>query len=293
MSQRTRVTINNNVRNGDFETTPAFVAATNTTNRWIDGTAAGSTTNDAYGWGTNSSGTWAAQFDSSEKHGGNNSIKLSTLNITSFVEVAPYQGTTTVAKLDSYAMSASPSTSYTISGLIKTNLVSGTATNGVNIEVSERDAAGTLLVSNLITTAIKTTTDWTFYTKTFTTNANTIYIVPRLIVYGHQGTGTLIIDAWFDDVTLTTSNLPGQLIHTGVGKVNGVIVHSNTNGTLKLYDSQSANFNVIHDTYTFASDSSVIKFPSGSNDEKGIEFYTGLYAEIGGAANIEIIYNPR
>ena len=57
-------------------------------------------------------------------------------------------------------------------------------------------------------TKVKTTTGWTKYTTVFTTNSATreVNIEPR--IYGHTGTGTLIMDAWFDDIVLKkTSDL--------------------------------------------------------------------------------------
>lgn len=74
------------------------------------------------------------------------------------------------------------------------------------------------------------------------------------------------------------------LLKTGAGTVSGFIVNSNTSGTLKLWDNTSAATTVITNTYTFPAGSSVVKFP----DE--ITFTTGLYATIGGTADVTIVY---
>lgn len=74
------------------------------------------------------------------------------------------------------------------------------------------------------------------------------------------------------------------LIKTGAGSVHGVVVNSHTSGTLKLWDNTSAASTVIANTYTFPAGSSVISFPTP------IEFYTGLYADVGGTVDITIIY---
>ncbi len=42
----------NLLRNPGFEVAPSFIAATTTNNRFIEGNAAGSTTNDTYYWAT-------------------------------------------------------------------------------------------------------------------------------------------------------------------------------------------------------------------------------------------------
>lgn len=74
------------------------------------------------------------------------------------------------------------------------------------------------------------------------------------------------------------------LVKTGFGKVAGFIVNSHTSGTLKLWDALTATTPVIMDTFTFPAGSGMYKFP------ESISFDTGLYATIGGTANITLIY---
>lgn len=74
------------------------------------------------------------------------------------------------------------------------------------------------------------------------------------------------------------------LIKTGFGKVAGFIVNSHTSGTLKLWDNTSGATTVITNTYTFDSGSQVVRFP------EPICFNTGLYATIGGTADVTIIW---
>lgn len=73
-------------------------------------------------------------------------------------------------------------------------------------------------------------------------------------------------------------------IKTGTGAVYGFIINSHTNGTLKFWDNTAGSGTVIMNTYTFPSGSGMVTFPTG------IEFYTGLYATIGGTADVTIIY---
>ncbi len=200
---KARLLVNGNlVKNGDFEYAPPFTAATNTNQRWIDGTAAGSTTNDLFGWGmTTVSGTVAARFDSTEKNSGNNSLKLSTLAASSYIECHIARTDSAAGRL-SYAIPVLPSTSYTYSFYMKTNYVSGDATNGAFMQFQTYD--GTLTaVGGTSTSAVKTTTGWTRYTASFTTEATARFVAPKCVIYGHQGTATLIMDAWFDDIVLT------------------------------------------------------------------------------------------
>lgn len=75
------------------------------------------------------------------------------------------------------------------------------------------------------------------------------------------------------------------LVKTGFGKVAGFVVNSHTSGTLKLWDNTSAATTVIMNTFTFPSGSGMYKLP------EVICFDTGLYATVGGTADITIIWD--
>ena len=82
----------------------------------------------------------------------------------------------------------------------------------------------------------------------------------------------------------TYTNLSASaLIKTGAGVVKGIVVNSHASGTLKLWDNTSAATTVLLNTITFAAGPNFIKLPS-------IEFSTGLYATIGGTADITILW---
>jgi hypothetical protein len=74
------------------------------------------------------------------------------------------------------------------------------------------------------------------------------------------------------------------LVKTSDGTVHGVIVNSHTSGTIKFSDGTTA-VNDIMGTYTFPSGSQVVDFGNG------LKFNTGLFATIGGTANVTILYN--
>lgn len=74
------------------------------------------------------------------------------------------------------------------------------------------------------------------------------------------------------------------LVKTGAGNAVGVIINSHTNGTLKLWDNTSAATTILFNTLTFATAERWIPF-------FGAKFATGLYATIGGTADLTIIYN--
>jgi len=73
------------------------------------------------------------------------------------------------------------------------------------------------------------------------------------------------------------------LVKTGYGCVIGVIINSHTSGTLKLWDNTSAAGTVLNNTITFSAEERYIAL-------FGETFNTGLYATIGGTADITIVY---
>lgn len=82
-----------------------------------------------------------------------------------------------------------------------------------------------------------------------------------------------------------TNLTASALVKTGFGKVAGFIVNSHTVGTLKLWDNTSAATTVVMNTFTFPAGSAMYKLP------ETISFNTGLYATIGGTADITIIWD--
>lgn len=211
-----RVPANGNlVKNFDFEVVPTFVAATTGLGRWIDGSSAGSTTNATYKWGTNSansSGTIAAQFDSSTSNSGSGSMKVST-TATASTAVVSNALTNTLAAVSAFSYRVNPGISYTYSVWMRTNYVSGDSDDGAYVQFTERNAAAGSITSTT-STKVKTTTGWTNYTGTITTNAATVYLDILFFVRGTTGTGTLIMDAWFDDIYLAPTTNPGRVAIT-------------------------------------------------------------------------------
>lgn len=76
------------------------------------------------------------------------------------------------------------------------------------------------------------------------------------------------------------------LVVTGPGQIYGVIINSNTSGTMKLWDSLTATGNVIVNTFTFPAGSSVQFFPTA------VQFYTGLFYTLGGTADVTLVAMP-
>jgi len=201
-----RKSVNENlVKNGDFSVVPVVNVPTTSSGRWIDGTALGSTTNDIFKYSLfSTSGTVSSVFDTTNLYLGKPSLKVSTLAISSFAEVCTSINGYNPATIPfTNTIYLKPSTSYTIRYAMKTVLNSGSTSGGAMISVHENNGSGTRLAQTATITAVNTTTDWTVYSATFTTNAATTRAELRLQVYGHLGTGTAIMDAWFADVVLT------------------------------------------------------------------------------------------
>ncbi len=75
-----------------------------------------------------------------------------------------------------------------------------------------------------------------------------------------------------------------QLLVTGGGELVKLIINSHTAGTIKFWDNTTASGTVIIETITFNAGEREIDFG-------GMVFGTGLFATIGGTANVTIGYN--
>lgn len=81
------------------------------------------------------------------------------------------------------------------------------------------------------------------------------------------------------------SNLSASaLIKTGTGNLQGVVINSHTNGTLKFWDSLTAANTIIFNTVTLAVGERWIPL-------FGAKFTTGCFLTIGGTADVTVIYN--
>lgn len=72
-------------------------------------------------------------------------------------------------------------------------------------------------------------------------------------------------------------------IKVGAGKVVGVIINSHSSGTLKLWNSLTAANAIVCNTITFAAGERFVPLYNAT-------FTIGLYATIGGTADITIVY---
>ena len=186
----------NMVKNGDFEYAPPFTAATTGNGKLVDGTASGGSKIDPFFWSTVGFGSFSAQYDVDATRG--NVMKVSTLGANA---IGGVQSCPLLTGAFANPTPVLPSTSYTLTGYLRTVLNSGGG-RGAFLRVQEFLGDGTSGLSN-DTTYITTTTDWTKYTKTITTAATTRFINIKFYVWGQTSTADLIMDAWFDDIVLT------------------------------------------------------------------------------------------
>lgn len=199
-----RKTINDNLAyNGDFEYAPPFVAATTTQYRTINGTAAGAGgAENIFGWGIAAiTGSASAQYD-------NGALKLSTTATGSKIDVKYLSN-------NSYKfpfIPLLPNTSYTLTGRIKTSLISGGATTGARLQALALNSSMTTVNTYTAVNGLVSTTGWTEYKVTFTTSSSARYLDIALSVVGNDGASTLIMDAWFDDIVVKLTAPSGRLV---------------------------------------------------------------------------------
>lgn len=208
-----RVPANGNlVKNFDFEVIPAFTAAGTTSSRWINGTAAGSSTNATYKWSQIIDATSCAiSIDGTVSHSGSGSLKVDCLDATGRGRGCYGSRTGTgasllVSELNLYAIRVPPSTGITMTYWIKTLNVQG---GGAKIAVHEHDGAG-VRVTSTSATAVAGTADWQQITFTVTTSATTQY----LVLSAEIPTAGAAQTAWFDDIYLAKTTNPGRVVIT-------------------------------------------------------------------------------
>jgi hypothetical protein len=196
-----------NVPNGDFSNIPTLVAACNTGGRWIDGTAAGSTTNDTSRWATQlaiNGGTLSIDPTVSYSSTGG-SLLLSTNTITGVCragQVPQSLGTVTLQNFK-YLHRVQPNTEYTIECYCKTV---NAATNAAKLRIFQVKLNGAVTAND--SNKLTGTNDWTKLTYIFTTSATTYYveISPYFDAVGN------VAQAWFDAITMVQSKfLPTML----------------------------------------------------------------------------------
>ncbi|UCE38306.1 MAG: carbohydrate binding domain-containing protein [Thermoplasmata archaeon] len=118
------------------------------------------------------------ELDPDIKYEGNYSVKI--------------QSDTEINNINWQSVSLEPYATYTLSGRIKTENVTGQGAQIYIYEFSDLQESDSWIV-------VKDTTDWTFYSMTFTTGSDTEGNIKYRI---KDGTGT----AWFDDFHLTTGS---------------------------------------------------------------------------------------
>ena len=209
---KTRKLVNDNlVYNGNFEYAPPINVSSTAGNAWIDGTVGGSSTNNLFGWRAElSAGSMSSQFDNSTSRSGNWSLKCSITTINSRAEIwSTYNSSVSLLQ---YAIPLKSGTTYKLSGWIKTQVNSGASTTGAYFFVNVYSGTGTYITTPITTTQVNTTTGWTYYENSFTASANNNLAIVGMAINGTTGTGTLIMDAWFDDIVLVPTITPTRTL---------------------------------------------------------------------------------
>lgn len=209
MKARKRIS-GNLVANGDLAIFPPTNVLTNTTGRFIDGTAAGSTTNDIYRWWTGGGGSWEAGFDHSVTFNGKPTLCVRTLAPASYVELFNDTNPRITPTYYGDFVPVTPNTTYKYSFWLKTEYISGDS-SGVGVGVYEANGSLVGITSSTLGGYVKTTQDFTYYSGTITTNANARYMNFGLRVYGHTGAGDLIMSGWLAEYDIEPITVPRRL----------------------------------------------------------------------------------
>ncbi len=210
---KTRKLVNDNlVYNGDFEIAPVVNSSSNAvSHQWLDGTVNGSGTNALFGWAYfNWTGSHTAYFDNAISKSGGYSLHIATTAVASTLGIGINNGTAALHRQNN--IPCFPNTKYTVTFWMKTTVNSGAATTGAYMRVCSTLGDGTTIVDNLVSTNVNTTTSWTQYTVNLTTAISARYIWLDCQLTANDGAGTLIMDAWFDDIVLVPTITPTRTL---------------------------------------------------------------------------------
>jgi len=193
--------LTNQIKNGDFENSPTFIAPLSTSMKWVDGTLAGSDNNDFYSWHfVEDANQCEVRFSTStEVYSGKYALKLSNTDITGRCRVVMGTNNGTGATrdkniLNKWAIKVMGSVNYSISHWIKTLNVPEVS----SISVHEFNNTGTRLANPIPAGTSAGTNNWTYKSGSFTTPSNTAYLVLSV----QNGAAGAIADTWFDDIRI-------------------------------------------------------------------------------------------
>lgn len=246
------------VPNPDFADQPVFVAATSTNGRFIDGTAAGSATDDTYGWGYGTSGTStsSANFDTVATR---TAIKITataldkagaSVDLVMVANVPAYSGPTLPLSTLAYAMPVTAGYVYTFSMDYYLESLSNPAEVNAQIRITWYNAAGTRVSQTgtaIINNAIFTT--WTSLSpQNFTAPATAVYATfgPSIQAAGADGSGRAMT-AYFTNIQVSSANIqnpqralrdenfvPTLLAVSSVDGETPVVLYTTTDGKLLI-----------------------------------------------------------
>jgi len=197
------------IANASFIYTPTFVDPQTATN-WIDGSATGSATDKRSGFAVfGLDNSVEAFFDEQESYDGSPSLYYATVGVNSRITLQTAL-TTSGAGL-AQCSQIKPSTAYVGTFRLKTQYVSGDS-SGVIASFVERTGTGTQAVVNSIS-AIKTTTDWTDYTVSFTSGSTSRLLTFRSVLTGNTGSADLLLECWLaKNIRLTAPSLVRDMV---------------------------------------------------------------------------------
>ena len=185
------------IKNGDMASQPSFTAPTSTNTRWVDGTAAGSTTDSQYGWYyVNFTETTSdARFSRFHKTKDGYSMHMRTTNATGRVTVETSNDlTNTYAGEKALLFRIKPSTAYKLSCWCKTI---NAATSSAIFIIHQWDGQYANRTSNSAAT-MDGDNDWTYRTLNFTSRSTDAF---GAIVIGLNVAGN-VSEAYYSDIVL-------------------------------------------------------------------------------------------
>lgn len=209
---RTRGVVGGNMLyNGNFEVAPLTNTFQTTSSKWLDGTAAGTSTVSTNPYGTGLTGIFGwycnyisngCQFTTTNPHSGNYCMLLQATSGTASGIEGINSASAFFANQTNGGIPVSPNTSYTVTFWVNITSVSGSGMLGFQLALYQSNGNASAGSAFTIGGTTATTSGWTQVTETVTTSSTCHYVAFVFKIDCSSGSGAPAMTVYIDDVSL-------------------------------------------------------------------------------------------
>lgn len=194
--------------NSNFENHPVLSGGSRAVGSWVNGVAAGSQTNDLFGWYFQNTGAGVMYFDATTSKWGGTAITLAIpdVNAAANPSFSNWDG----SNIRKYGIGIRPNVSHTGFAIYKTSYIAGTLTPNVGARAyfEERDVSGALIATHY-TTFVNGNTAFDERSTTFTTDSSACWMTVGGQIFALDGNNNLQMYSWFSKIGVIDNGIAG------------------------------------------------------------------------------------